>query len=160
MAGGRPTRYKKEYAEQAYKYCLLGADDQRLASFFDVCIATIHNWKNNHPEFLDALKRGKDLADAEVADSLFKRATGYSHVEQKVFNNQGEIDTHDTVKHYPPDPTAIAYWLNNRQRKNWKMRQDINHESEDGTMSPDTMTPEQRKARIKELIAKGERDAE
>ena len=25
---GRPTKYKAEFAEQAYKYCLLGADDK------------------------------------------------------------------------------------------------------------------------------------
>ena len=30
---GRPSKYKEEYAEQAYNYCLLGAIDDQLASF-------------------------------------------------------------------------------------------------------------------------------
>lgn len=34
--GGRPTRYKAEYAQQAYKLCLLGATDKELADFFHV----------------------------------------------------------------------------------------------------------------------------
>ena len=33
---GQPTKYKKEFAEQAYKYCLLGADDKKLAFLFEL----------------------------------------------------------------------------------------------------------------------------
>lgn len=49
--GGRPTKYKPEYAEQARKYCLLGATDAELAESFDVAEATINNWKLAHPKF-------------------------------------------------------------------------------------------------------------
>lgn len=142
---GQPTSYdERATAELAYKFCLLGADDKRLAELFDVCEATINNWKHAHPEFLESIKRGKAIADAEVAESLYKRATGYSHTETKVFNNQGEILTHDVEKHYAPDATAIAYWLNNRQRNNWKQRQDIEHSNPDGNMGGKTIiaTPE------------------
>ena len=37
--GGRPPgtgKYKEEFDKQAYKLCLLGADDKRLADFFGV----------------------------------------------------------------------------------------------------------------------------
>lgn len=34
--GGRPTVYKKEYSDQAYMYCLLGATDAQLTDFFEV----------------------------------------------------------------------------------------------------------------------------
>lgn len=121
--GGRPSTYKEEYNELAYKYCLLGADDKKLAEFFEVTEQTINNWKKTKDGFFESLKRGKAIADANVAESLFKRATGYEHQETKVFNNQGEIVTHEVTKHYAPDPTAIAYWLNNRQRDNWAQRQ-------------------------------------
>ena len=33
--GGRPTKYKEEYAEQAYKLCLLGATDKELSEIED-----------------------------------------------------------------------------------------------------------------------------
>ncbi len=54
---GRPTDFKNEYVELAYNYCLLGATDKELATFFNVCEATINNWKISNPDFLESIKR-------------------------------------------------------------------------------------------------------
>lgn len=116
----RPTKYKAEFAEQARKLCLLGATDADLADFFEVSEQTINAWKKAHEGFLESLKAGKRLADADVAERLFQRAMGYSHPEEKVFNNQGEIVTHQTTKHYPPDPTSMIFWLKNRDPERWR----------------------------------------
>jgi DNA-binding XRE family transcriptional regulator len=99
---------------------LLGATDADLAEFFEVSEQTINAWKKAHKGFLESLKAGKRLADAEVAERLFQRAMGYSHPEEKVFNNQGEIVTHQTTKHYPPDPTSMIFWLKNRDPERWR----------------------------------------
>lgn len=133
---GRPSAYRKEYAEQAYKFCLLGADDARLAHLFEVSEQTINAWKTAHPEFLESLKKGKDLADAEIAQSLFHRAKGYSHPEVDIKVIDGRIVQTPLVKHYPPDTGAAMAWLKNRQSSKWRDRQDVNHSSEDGTMTP------------------------
>lgn len=125
MAGGRPTKYKAEYAEQAYKFCLLGATDARLGEFFEVDEATIHRWKLDHKEFCDSIKRGKDVADSEIAHALYHRAKGYSHKAVKMFNNQGEIITEEYTEHYPPDTGAAMAWLKNRQPQQWRDKQDI-----------------------------------
>ena len=69
-SGGRPKSYRDEYGEQVFKLCLLGATDKELADFFDVCEKTINGWKKDYPEFLQSLKRGKLLADANVTRSL------------------------------------------------------------------------------------------
>lgn len=90
---GRPSKYQPDFAKQALKLCRLGATDPELANFFDVAISTVSKWKIDYPDFLEALKKGKDLADAEVANKLFKRATGYSHKAVKIFNNTGSIVT-------------------------------------------------------------------
>lgn len=116
----RPTKYKAEFAEQARKLCLLGATDADLAEFFEVSEQTINTWKKSHKAFLESIKKGKVLADAEVATRLYERALGYSHPEEKVFQNAGEIITHQTTKHYPPDTTAAAIWLNNRKPDRWR----------------------------------------
>lgn len=128
---GQPTKYKKEYAEQAYKYCLLGADDAKLAFLFDVAESTINNWKNTHPEFLESIKKGKEIADAEVAESLFHRAKGYSHKEDKIFNNQGAPLVVPTIKHYPPDTVAAIFWLKNRQKENWRDKPEQGNDFDD-----------------------------
>ena len=130
--GGRPSKYKSEYEQLAYNYALLGADDIKMAEFFGVCERTLNYWKKKHPKFLQALKRGKDIADAEVCKSLFKRATGYSHPEDKIFNNNGEALIVPTTKHYPPDSTAMIFWLSNRQRALWRNKQDHELTGKDG----------------------------
>lgn len=127
MAGGRPSKYKAEYAEQAYKFCLLGATDAKLGEMFSVDEATINRWKEAHQEFCESIKRGKEIADAEIAHALYHRAKGYSHPAVKIFNNNGEIIVEPYTEHYPPDTGAAMAWLKNRQPKDWRDKQDIEH---------------------------------
>ena len=121
----RPTKFKPEYVDLTYKYCLLGATDADLAKFFEVEEKTINNWKENYPEFLQSIKRGKEEADANVASRLYSRALGYEHPEDKIFNDNGEPLVVPTIKHYPPDPTAAIFWLKNRQPDKWRDKQEI-----------------------------------
>lgn len=124
---GQPEKYQKEYADLAYKFCLLGADDAQLAEMFAVQESTINNWKLRHPEFLESIKKGKNIADANVADSLYRKALGYSHDAVKIFNDEGSPMEVPYVEHYPPDTTAAIFWLKNRQKKNWRDKQDVEH---------------------------------
>jgi len=128
MPAGRPTKYKAEYAKQAYNHCLLRATDADLANFFEVEESTIYNWKNTHPDFLEAIKRGREIADQEVAAALKHRAMGYSHSEDKIFlGKDGEPVIVPTTKHYPPDPTAMIFWLKNRQPTWWRDKHEVAH---------------------------------
>jgi hypothetical protein len=125
---GRPTVYSKCHAEMAYKLCLLGATNEQLASFFNVCPSTIDNWIVNHPDFLGAIKRGKIEADANVAEALYHRALGYSHPDVHISNYQGDITITPLKKHYPPDTAAAFIWLKNRS--NWKDKSEIDVKDE------------------------------
>ena len=51
---GRPSSFRPEFAEQAFKLCLLGATDADLADFFHVSEQTVNAWKKAHPDFLGA----------------------------------------------------------------------------------------------------------
>ena len=112
--GGAPSKYRQEYNNQAYKLCLLGAVDSELANFFNVNESTIHKWKIDHPKFSESIKNGKDIANANVAASMYQKAIGYSHPEDKIFNNNGEPMIVKTIKHYPPDTQAGSLFLRNR----------------------------------------------
>lgn len=130
---GRPSRYRQEFADQAMKLCRLGATDKELADFFGVDVATIGRWKLRHREFCDSLKEGKSRADAEVADRLFKRATGYSHADTKFATFEGKItDSKEFVKHYPPDTVACIFWLKNRRPDLWRDRVGLEHSGPGG----------------------------
>lgn len=114
---GRPTKFKTEFIEQAYKLALLGATDIELADFFGVDEATITRWKQEIEEFCTSIKKGKRAADANVAESLYKRACGYSHKETHFNVVDGELVTTEVDKFYPPDTGAAMAWLKNRTRK-------------------------------------------
>jgi hypothetical protein len=136
--GGRPTKYKPEFAEQAYKLCLLGCTDKELGKFFEVEEKTINNWKNTNVEFLQSLKKGKEIADAEVTHKLYKRATGYATYEMtfEKIDSQMNFDENNAPniitdaykkkvvkKEVPPDTTAAIFWLKNRQPLKWRDKQ-------------------------------------
>lgn len=142
---GRPSKYKKEFAEQAKKLCLLGATDAELADFFEVPESTLNNWKKAHPEFMESLKSGKRLADAQVAEKLFNRALGYSHPEDDIRALNGEIVITPTIKRYPPDTTAAIFWLKNRQPERWRDKPEP--ENQETTPTPVRIVIEREDAR-------------
>lgn len=124
--GGRPSDYQEAYNEQARKLCLLGYTDEQLADFFQVNVSTLNRWKKAKAGFRASINAGKDLADGNVIDSMYNRALGYSHKEEKIFQYEGVAIIVPTVKHYPPDPTSCIFWLKNRQRKLWADRPEDN----------------------------------
>ena len=132
MAGGRPTKYKPEYCEQAFKLCLLGHVDDELAKYFEVNVDTLYEWRKTYPEFSEAIKAGREDADSNVTVSLYKRAMGYEHPSEeiKVMNDPmlGQyIERVPVTKKYPPDATAMIFWLKNRQRLKWRDKVETEH---------------------------------
>jgi len=130
---GRPTKYEKAFNDQVYKYSLLGLTDIEMSSLFNVTEKTFNNWKTNHPEFLQSLKKGKEIADSEIAASLYNRAKGYSHPDVHVSNFQGQITLTKLIKHYPPDTAAAFIWLKNRQGDKWKDKKEVDNYTFDGS---------------------------
>lgn len=124
---GRPTKYKEEYNELAYKLCLLGHTDEELAQFFEVHVSTIHQWKLDYPDFSDSIKNGKEFADVEIVQSLYNRARGMTLKKQVVKGEGAIVEVEDEI---PPDTTAMIFWLKNRQPKKWRDKQVQEHEGE------------------------------
>jgi hypothetical protein len=137
---GRKSAYRPEFADQARKLCLLGATDAELASFFEVSETTINNWKHAHAAFLVSIQEGRVVADANVADSLYKRATGeYVQLEKlvKVKGDDGK-ETFEAVRYrgyIPGDPNAAFRWLLNRRRQNWADKSELVHSGSIGLVS-------------------------
>ena len=100
-------------------------------------------------EFSESIKKGKEIADAEIASSLFHRAKGYSHPEDKIFNNQGVELVVPTIKHYPPDTTAAIFWLKNRQKDNWRDKQEVDTNV---NMNINNLTDDELDAKIQALM--------
>lgn len=123
---GRPSKYRTEFADQARKLCLLGYTDAELADFFEVCEATINNWKQEFPAFLESIRAGKVVADSEVAESLFRRATGEHVIIEKVVKNaDGNYASMKISQYIEPDTNAARLWLLNRRPESWRDKQVI-----------------------------------
>lgn len=116
---GRPTKFNEAIQSKMLELFEKGKTVKQIAEIIGVSIQTIHNWKNQYPDFLYALRESRQIADELVVASVFNRAIGYSHPEEKVFCYEGSIYTHNTLKQYPPDMKAAEFWLRNRQPDLW-----------------------------------------
>jgi len=143
--GGRPSKFREEFVEQGAKLTRMGATDAQLADFFKVTLSTLYLWKVQHDGFSEALKRGKDEVDAQVEQSLFRRAMGYTHDSEKIFQSFGAVVRAKTQEHYPPDTTAMIFWLKNRQPEKWRDKPDGG--ADDAPPTPVSVTIEVRDAR-------------
>lgn len=126
---GRPSSYRNEFADKAYKLCLLGATQEEIADLLCVSLQTLYTWREKHPEFMEAFTRGKQDADANVANRLYQRAMGYSHEAVKIFMPAGSNEPvyAPYTEHYPPDTQAASLWLRNRQPAKWRDKQEHEH---------------------------------
>jgi len=156
---GRPSAYKPEYCEQAYKLCLLGATDKEMADFFRVSEVTVNAWKKAHPDFLKSITRGKTIADANVAEKLYHRALGYSHDAVKIFMPAGADKPvyAPYTERFPPDTPAASLWLRNRQGGKWRDKQDHEVSGKNGgpiqTEDVSALTPVERAQRLAAILA-------
>lgn len=121
---GRPSAFRPEFIAQAKSLCELGATDFQIAKALQIDVATFYRWRNSFPEFCDALKTAKYVADEAVERSLYHRATGYTFEAEEVFQHQGKIIRAKVIKHIPPDTTAMIFWLKNRRPQQWRDRQE------------------------------------
>lgn len=122
---GRPSKFDGIDLNQVRQLATRGWTDAEMAEFFLVNPDTWHEWKKAHPEFSESLKDWKIEADSKVERSLYERATGYEHEEDKIFQYEGRPVVVPTVKHYPPDTPAAIFWLKNRQPDKWRDKQEL-----------------------------------
>ena len=109
-----------------------GLTDEQIAKNLNINIATLYRYKNQFCEFCEALKKGKEVADIEVENALFKRAIGYKYKEiiKEVKEIDGKKSTYikEVTKEMAGDVGAQIFWLKNRKSSKWKDKQDIDIE--------------------------------
>ena len=115
-----------------------GLNEKQIAHNLGISKATFENYKKEHLDFLDSLKKGKEVVDIEVENALLKRAMGYEYEEvtrervvKKDKYGQTMIDIHGLPVHEMvvtkvvkkdviPDTTAQIFWLKNRKPEDWR----------------------------------------
>lgn len=118
--------YKPEFAIIAREHCAyLGATTADLAERIGVGVATIKRWIVRYPEFRDATRVGKKIADKMVEDALYQRATGYNIKVERLFHTDGVVTRAHTMEHIPADVKAAFLWLKNRDPEKWRDQKEL-----------------------------------
>ncbi len=109
-----------------------GLTDEQIAHNMGISYSTLRVWKEKYSAISAALKKGKEIVDIEVENSLLKRAMGYTVTEttkEKVLNpatKKYELTvTKEVTKEVPPDVGAAAFWLKNRRPDIWREKQNL-----------------------------------
>lgn len=151
---GRKSPFNEKIQATIIRLVEAGKTEEEIAEIIGVCKTTLTNWKGKHQDLLFAVREARQAADSLVESALFGRAVGCKVPETKVIVTKlGDVIREDVDRYYPPDTQAAMFWLRNRQPERWKEKTegDVNVNQ---TVQVNNMTPEQKKARIDELIAK------
>ena len=135
---GRKSKYDSGLLKVAVKHMAeRGFTDAEMSEELNISRSTLSKWKKDNPGFAEELKDWKITADSEVEKSLYQRACGYEHPETKaqwitgteiidgVVVTAGRWETLEMVKHYPPDPTSMIFWLKNRKPDEWRDTKEV-----------------------------------
>lgn len=82
-----------------------GLTDDVIADNIGISRSTLYEWKRKYTDISDALKENKEVADRKVENALFNSAVGFVGPDGK---------------YYPPNITAMIFWLKNRKPNNWR----------------------------------------
>ena len=109
-----------------------GLTDEQIYTNLGISKQSFYKYKEKYVDFFDSLKKGKEVADIEVENALFKRAIGYKYKEvtKEVKEIDGKKSTYikEITKEIPGDVGAQIFWLKNRKSSKWKDKQDIDIE--------------------------------
>jgi len=129
--GSKPGKWNKTMAYRAMFLAQIGLTEKEIAVAVDVNIHSINYWKRTKPEFLEALQKGKLEYTERVEQALVESAVGYSHPDTHFAVVDGVLTQTPIIKHYPPNTTAMMFYLSNRARGRWmdsrKVEGTINH---------------------------------
>jgi len=143
--------------EEIKNYFLLGATLQRVASLLRMSEAELESAISEDAELRAAVARGQDFADAEVAQALHRRATGYKGRETKVVTVAEQIKVVEFEQYYAPDVGAAKFWLSQRRPERWGPRDGMSGVKGDEAAKVDAVRKEldSRLARLAAAAEKG-----
>ena len=124
-----------------------GLLEKEIIKNLGVSHASFASYKNAHPELLYALKMGKEDADAQVVNAMFKRAIGYEVTETKyifdvdpktgkAYSMPSKVEKN--VKHIEPNTTAQIFYTKNRIPTEWRDRQEFTG-ADGSSLTPDNV---------------------
>jgi len=104
-----------------------GLTDEQIAQNMGIGTTTLYRWKNEFREIRESLRKGKEVVDRQVENALLKNALGF-YYEEEMVTNKGDVVT--VRKYEKPNTTAQIFWLKNRKPKQWRDKQELQHDGD------------------------------
>lgn len=105
-------------------WAMNGLTVEQIGHNLGISHETMNRYRNIHNDFREALKSGKEVADFEVENALYKRALGYNYEETKIEESSNGKKVTKTTKHVAGDTTAMIFWLKNRKPEMWREKKE------------------------------------
>lgn len=97
-----------------------GLSMEQMAHNIGIHPETWRKWRDRYPEMQQAVDTGQRPLNFEVENQLLKKCFGFEHAEeQAVKDKDGDITVKRVMKYYPPDTTALIFWLKNKKPDIW-----------------------------------------
>lgn len=135
---GRRSKYETHVLpklKMIEHWCRDGLMEEEICKRLGVGVSTFNRYKNDYRELREVLRLGKEEADYEVEESLFKRALGYRYDEvtkERIFVEElgayEMVTTKVVTKQVSPDVTAQIFWLKNRKKEIWRDKHEVKNE--------------------------------
>lgn len=111
-----------------------GLPDEKIAKNIGISRSTLNEWKKKHESIREALSTGKEYANRQVENSLFRMTQGGMVRVRKAFKlkkveydkngkrvkEEEYLDTCEEDQYIEPDIKAIIFWLKNQMPEEWK----------------------------------------
>ena len=125
---GRPAlEFTEDDIKTAVMLARRGLTMYEIAEVMKVSHVTLRYKMLANPEYLNSVKDAMESYDKRIERALSERALGYTHPEEKIFYDSqiGEVVRVQVMKHYPPDPTSMIFWLKNRNPDAWRDKREV-----------------------------------
>ena len=134
-----------------------GLSDERIAKHIGISRSTLNEWKKKHQTIKEALGTGKEIANRQVENALYRLTQGGTVKVRKVFklkkieyDNNGRkmseqeyLETGEEDEYIEPDFKAISFWLRNKAPEDWRDKILANQEEEGAQENLVILTPRQ-----------------
>ena len=107
---GAPTKYDAKFCNEVIALGKQGLSITQIAYRMDVARSSLYNWMDEHPDFLDAIKKARHYAQGFWENALTEAALGT--------NPEG----------VNPNATLMIFQMKNRFPDEWREKQTTEHE--------------------------------
>lgn len=128
MNAGRKNKYDTHIKPQLKNITLWARSmtEKDIAKNLGITEQSFINYKKQHNELVEALRKGQQDLISDLKSALIKKAIGYEYTEKTIVNlgvdkdtgeEKNQITIHHKVAH--PDVNAINLLLKNYDKDNW-----------------------------------------